>query len=409
MAARLSNQRHVAYQAFPMLGFFTDDRFGNNRSLIAAISCAGVCGIVFGLSMPLISLRLEMMTNSGLLVGMNGAAAAMSTLIMAPLVPRLIAYVHPRIVLPLALVSAALLHAAFPLLENVTAWFALRFVMGCFMTVIFVISETWINQIATPERRATILGVYGTALSGGFGVGALIFGMVGAQADTGFYAGAAIFVMGIAPVLFLRGPQAVAPDAEEASLGAMLGCLRVAPAAIAAGLAFGALETLLFSMVPVYGTRIGLTEAMISQVAIAAAIGALLSQIPLGWIADKTGRRLTLTWIAAVATLAPLMVWLAGTNMPSLLALVLVQAGVASGLYTVGLALLGERFTGGAIAAANAAFIFAYGLGSLFAPPLAGQGMDGLGAPGLMWIMSAIAGAYLLFLLLRRNSPSTES
>ena len=69
----------------------------------------------------------------------------------------------------------------------------------------------------------------------------------------------------------------------------------------------------------------------------------------------------------------------------------------------------GERFTGGAIAAANAAFIFAYGLGSLVAPPLAGQGMDGLGPEGLMWIMSAIAGAYLLFLLLRRHSPSAES
>ena len=34
--------------------------------------------IVFGLSMPLISLRLEYMTGSGVLVGLNGAAAALS-------------------------------------------------------------------------------------------------------------------------------------------------------------------------------------------------------------------------------------------------------------------------------------------------------------------------------------------
>lgn len=392
-----------------MLAFFTDVRFANNRSLVAAISCAVVCGTVYGLSMPLISLRLEMMTQSGLLVGLNGAAAAVSTLVMAPLVPRLIAQIRPRIALPVSLIAAALLHALFPLMPDVAAWFVLRFVMGCFMTVVFVISETWINQIASPDRRATILGIYGTALSGGFGVGALLFGMTGAQSDTGFLLGGCIFLLGIVPVLLLNGPQAVAPDEEEASASAMLGCLRLAPAAIAAGLAFGALETLLFSMVPVYGDRIGMTEAMISQVAIAAAIGALFSQIPLGWIADKTGRRLTLTWIAAVATLAPLLVWAAGTHMPSLLALVLVQAGVASGLYTVGLALLGERFTGGAIAAANAAFIFAYGVGSLVAPPLAGQGMDGLGPEGLMWIMSAIAGAYLLFLLLHRSSARPES
>jgi hypothetical protein len=60
----------------------TDPRFANNRSLIAAICCAAVCGIVFGLSMPLISLRLEGMTSSGMIVGLNGAAAAASTLVM---------------------------------------------------------------------------------------------------------------------------------------------------------------------------------------------------------------------------------------------------------------------------------------------------------------------------------------
>ena len=77
------------------------------------------------------------------------------------------------------------------------------------------------------------------------------------------------------------------------------------------------------------------------------------------------------------------------------------QAGVASGLYTVGLSLLGERFSGGAIAAANAAFIFAYGFGSLFAPPLAGYAMDSAGPQGLLWTLSAIAAVYTLAIISR--------
>lgn len=391
-----------------MLAFLTDARFANNRSLIAAITCAAVCGSVFGLSMPLISLRLEAMTSSGLIVGLNGAAAALSTLVMAPIVPTILRHVSGRNLIAVSLVAAAALHALFPIFENVPAWFVIRFVMGCFMTVVFVTSETWINQIATPHRRATILGIYGTALSGGFGVGSLLFGHYGV-ADAGFFVGALIFLVGIGPVLLLRGPGAQAPKREEASTQAMMLAAKLAPAAIAAGLAFGGLETVLFSLIPVYGERIGLDAGLIAYVAVAVALGALAWQIPLGWIADKTDRRTTLLGIALTASVAPLLVWAAGSHMPALLGLIFVSAGVASGLYTVGLALVGERFTGGAIAAANAAFIFAYGIGSLIAPPVAGQAMDGIGPHGLMIVMSVIAGAYAGLLIARRPRTAAKS
>ncbi len=86
----------------------------------------------------------------------------------------------------------------------------------------------------------------------------------------------------------------------------------------------------------------------------AVAMGVLFFQIPLGWIADRTGRRSTLLAIAAAATLGPLLIWLAGTRLGLLLPVLFIQSGVASGLYSVGLSLLGERFSGGRIAAAAA-------------------------------------------------------
>ncbi|WP_323761410.1 MFS transporter [Maricaulis sp.] len=372
----------------------TDPRFANNRSLIAAICCAAVCGIVFGLSMPLISLRLEGMTASGLIVGLNGAAAAASTLVMAPLVPRLLSLVPGRVLIVISLVLAGTLHALFPVFDNVPAWFVLRFVMGCFMTVVFVVSETWINQIATPLRRATILGIYGTVLSGGFGIGAFLFGQLGAVSNAGFYVGGLIFLIGAIPIILLQGPAAQAPDKDEASPRAILGAAKAAPAAIGAALAFGALETVLFSLAPVYGDRLALSEHGISLVAMAAAAGALAFQIPLGWIADRTDRRDTLKWIATTAAVTPLAIWAVGDFLPGMMLLFFIQAGVASGLYTVGLALLGERFSGGGIAAANAAFIFAYGAGSLFGPPTSGTAMDIVGPQGLMIVMAAIAAVY---------------
>ncbi|WP_291842680.1 MFS transporter [Maricaulis sp.] len=387
----------------------TDPRLANNRSLIAAICCAAVCGTVFGLSMPLISLRLEGMTSSGLIIGLNGAAAALSTLVMAPIVPRLLSLVPGRVLIVVSLVLAASLHALFPIFETVPAWFVLRFVMGCFMTVTFVISETWINQIATPLRRATILGVYGTVLSGGFGVGAFLFGQLGTAGNAGFYAGALIFLAGALPIILLQGPAAQAPGKDEASPKAILGAARLAPAAIGAALAFGALETVLFSLAPVYGDRLALSDGGIAMVAMAAAAGALVFQIPLGWLADRTDRREALKWIATTAALTPLAIWAVGDYLPGMMVLFFIQAGVASGLYTVGLALVGERFSGGAIAAANAAFIFGYGTGSLFGPPASGVAMDGLGPHGLMIVMAVIAAIYAALVWARASQTDADS
>ena len=106
-------------------------------------------------------------------------------------------------------------------------------------------------------------------------------------------------------------------------------------------------------------------------------------------------------WIATIATAASLLACLVGDNLGLLLPILFVMSGVVSGLYTVGLSLLGERFTGGAIAAANATFIFAYGFGSLTGPPAAGIAMDSLGPWGLLVILAAISGSYVVIVLLR--------
>ena len=391
-----------------MSGLLHDIRHANSRALIAAISCAMVCGIVFGLSMPLVSLRLELMTGSGLVVGLNGAAAALSTLVMAPLVPRLMTLAPARHLLVGALIAAAALFVLFPWLEIVWVWFLLRLTVGFAMTVVFVISESWINQVVSPQRRAFMLGVYGTALAGGFGIGGLLFSALDPTAALPFFVAAGIFLIGIGPVTLLDGPQAVPPDEDGSSLKAMLGAAASAPSAILAGLAFGALETLVFSLLPVYGERIAMTHAMIGMMVFAVAMGALTFQIPLGWIADRTDRRATLLGIAVTATATPLLAGLAGSNMALLLPLLFIQAGVASGLYSVGLSLLGERFTGGAVAAANASFIFAYGLGSFAVPPLAGSAMDAIGPWGLLWTLSAVSAAYVVLVGLRSIAGRTD-
>lgn len=65
------------------------------------------------------------------------------------------------------------------------------------------------------------------------------------------------------------------------------------------------------------------------------------------------------------------------------------------GMYAVSLGIIGRRFTGGDMAAANAVFVLCYEFGALTGAPVGGGAMDILGAPGLPVVMG-VASALVL-------------
>ena len=68
----------------------------------------------------------------------------------------------------------------------------------------------------------------------------------------------------------------------------------------------------------------------------------------------------------------------------------------AWGAYTIGLIGLGQRFRGGELAAANAAFVLSYTFGSITGPPISGIAIDVWNPNGLIGLMLAIAIAIAL-------------
>lgn len=387
-----------------MARLLTSPEHARTRSLITAISSATVAGAGFGLLMPLVSLNLEAMTGSGTVVGLNATAAAISTLVMTPLLPAILAWIAPRKAMIFCTLFTAIGVAVFPFVPDVYAWWVLRFVTGCAVTLVFVGSETWINQLARPETRATLLAVYATALSGGFGSGALLLTALGSQGFVPWLAGSMIFLLGAVPLALLRGPEITPPDRSDAGPASLWSKARLAPAAMTAGLVFGAMETSVFSLLPVYVRRLGFEDQLVGIVIGAAALGGLALQIPIGRLADRIGRRLVLRLVALGAAALPPVVIFAGSNLTALLPLVFVMSGLSSAFYTLGLALVGERVDLKSLAAANAAFIFAYGLGSLVGPPMMGAAMDALNPYGLMITFTLLSLVYLSVTALEKRT-----
>jgi MFS family permease len=370
---------------------------GNRFTIAAAILLITLVGLSLSLFIPLLSIAMERMGVSGTVSGLNTAAAGVGTLVVVPFVPRLAARVGLTRVIVTALAVAAFCVLGFFLLPFWT-WFPLRFLFGAAIGTLFVVSEYWITSSAPPERRGIVMGVYATMLSIGFAAGPLILAWAGTDGFRPYLAGMAIYAIAAFPLLLAQGRV---PVVAGESHGPVWGYMTAVPVATFAGLVFGAVETGAFALFPVYGLRNGFnaeTSALLISIVTA---GNIVSQIPIGWLADSIDRRKVLLLCAAVGMLgAAAMPW-AITDIRLFYAVLFVWGGFIGGIYTVGLAHLGARYADAELANANAAFVMLYSVGLIAGPPLVGLGVDIIGAHGFAWALAAMLGAYAALVLAR--------
>lgn len=371
----------------------------NLRALVSAILLVSLIGVGLSLSIPLLSLEMERMGASGGMIGLNTAMAGFASILVMPFVPRVAAALGVRVLIALSIGVAASALLAFHLLPWLPGWFVLRFFYSAALGALFVLSEYWINAAAPASRRGLVMGVYATFLSLGFAAGPFILTLVGTTGWAPYLAGAALMLLGLAPLLQARG---VTPELDHNSSHSVGFFILAAPLATFAAFVFGAVETGGFSLLPLYGLRLGYTEQQAAFLVSFVALGGMLLQIPIGLISDQMDRRKLLLIIGLIGLAASICMPLA-TRIPwGLEALLLLWGGVGGGLYTVGLAHLGARFTDRAdLASANAAFILLYNLGMVVGPPLVGLGFDRIVPHGFAVVISGLFGLYAVFAISR--------
>jgi MFS family permease len=375
-------------------------------SLAAIISSVFSVGVAFGALVPLVTLLLEQRGVDTTVIGLNAAMFPIATLTMGLFVPRIIGRLGTLTSLYASVVMSSSLVLLFPLFPDVAFWFVLRFLIGAVESVAWVVTETWLNSITTERNRGVIMGIYATVLAGGFAVGPLLLSVVGTEGWPPFVIVSASLMVSIVPIFAARG---VAPPMPHRAGHGPLRIARMAPLIIAGAIVGGQIDNAIFTLLPVYGLRVGMEQETAVLLLTVFIGGNLLLQVPLGWIADKTGRRRMLMVCVAVSLIgaAILPLFAPGGAMASevlLWVLLFVWGGTAFGVYTIGISLLADRFPRELLAGANTAFIMAYECGTLTGPVIAGAAMDAIGADGLVVTVGLICAAFLGFNLLHRLS-----
>ncbi|AFL51896.1 MFS family permease [Sinorhizobium fredii] len=368
-------------------------------SLIAAVASITAVGIAIGLGLPLLSIIMEKRGIAPTLIGLNSAMAGLASMAAAPLTTKL---AHRHGVAPtmlLAILFSAASALGFYYITNFWLWFPLRIIFHGAITVLFILSEFWINATAPPNKRGFVLGIYGTVLSLGFASGPLLFSILGSEGILPFAVGAGVILLAAIPIYLARDESPVIDEKPDRHF---MRYVFLVPTATAAVFIFGAVESGGLSLFPIFGTRAGFTESQAALLLTVMGVGNFIFQIPLGMLSDHVKDRRTilsaLTLVGFVGALfLPMLVesWV-------LMALVLLfWGGCVSGLYTVGLSHLGSRLQGADLAAANAAFVFSYAVGTVAGPQVVGVAMDVTGNDGFAWAIAGFFGLYVVLSLAR--------
>ncbi len=373
-------------------------RLGLTRGALAAIATLVAVGVAVSLMPPLVSLNLAARGVSERTIGLLVATVAVAALAITPLAPRLAARIGTARLIAGSVLAAAAIFPAVWLVDALAALFALLFVYGAATTLCFTLSEYWINAVTPDHRRGLVMGIYATILSLGFAVGPTIVALLGFASIRPFLLGAAIMAAAAMPVFVARGAS---PDFEEAPRRRFAAFIFAVPVATFGVLVFAMSEQGGFAFLPLWGRHLGFDPSLAVLLAAAMTLGNVVFQIPIGLLADRFDRRSVLLCCGLIGSLGMAAAWTVSGSVLALMLVLLVWGGASAGLYTVGLAHLASRFSGGDLAGANAAFVFCYALGMLVGPIAIGDAMARAPVFGLPLVLGGAFALYSLIVGLR--------
>jgi MFS family permease len=274
-----------------------------------------------------------------------------------------------------ALIGASISLAIFASSDALWIWFVARFILGFCASVIFMMSEAWLNVACPDYLRGRISGLYGAGMCAGFAAGPLAIPLFGTE-DGFAFALLAVYIAFVAFATVIICRKANTEPASTTS-GMFLGFVFRAPLLVAMVVAFGFSDIAAISGMPIYFAELGYSPAFVATSVTVMALPTALAQPLVGLLLDKVSRRLVAVLAALVTASCFLILPLLQSEIAILVNFAIIGAA-SFGLYTAALTLLGERYNGSMLVAGSAAFALAYAVGSAGGSSIFGVAMQAL-------------------------------
>ncbi|MEO6988488.1 MAG: MFS transporter [Aquihabitans sp.] len=305
---------------------------------------------------------------------------------------------HIRVFAGLASLGSAsiLIHVIDP---APATWFLLRVISGMCISALYVVTETWLNGVATNRTRGTLFAIYMTVVSASLLGGQVLFTVTDPAGFTAFVVASVLLSMAVVPVSLANFSAPVLPDPERMSVREVVAAAPLAPFGAALS-GFGASAILGAGVI--YAAQAGMDRAATGALIGAALLGGAVLQIPLGRWSDRIDRRLVIAAASVAACGAAVAVAVVGpSHRLTVIALTLVAGGTTFPLYSLCNAHLNDWLEDSKAVAAGARMVLINGVGSIGGPIVGAFAVGQIGPGALFVVMAAAYGSIAVFALAR--------
>lgn len=362
--------------------------YRNVASLILAVMLLQAASGILAVSTPL---ALKYMGAKALDVGLVAAsfsAGFMAGAWFAPDIVRQIGHIR-------AYSAAAAIYAAgilsMGLSFDAVAWALFRLAQGAASAVMFTAAESWIADSTPRSKRGGVMGLYQLMLKLAISCGPLLIVDHAAEDIRPFIWAGLLMVLAVIPLCATRRAQPVLPDREALSVA---GLLKIPPAALVGSVIAGVCNTGVTTQLPLYAQELqpGEGSSSAATLYIAAMLGGTVTQWPAGLISDRVDRRLVVAFLAFLALVACIALYLTAGRVSFSITVLLSALWGAGALsfYSISASHATDRTEPGQIAQVMSGMLFIWAGGSVLGPILTGAVADTQwGQPGVFLAVSA--------------------
>ena len=248
------------------------------------------------------------------------------------------------------------------------AWIVMRFITGFCMAGLYVVAESWINDLATNRTRGRLLAIYMVASMGGIAGGQFLLNAADPSGFELFVLASLLVSLALVPIALSASSS---PPTRTPTAMPITALAKAVPTGLTVSFLVGMAHGALIGMGAVYATAAGLEPSQVALFLGAPMVGGVLFQVPIGWLSDWVPRRGVMFAVAVLAAACGLGVLAAEPGSPSSYGLMFVLGGASFPLYSLAIAHTNDWIEPSQIMGAATALVTVNGIGAMLGPLLA--------------------------------------
>ncbi|MFD2639224.1 MFS transporter [Piscibacillus salipiscarius] len=382
---------------------------GPKARFIILVTMVGISGLSQGMLLPVIAVLLEQSGISSSVNGLHATALYIGILVISPFLEKPLRTYGYK---PLILIGGSLVFLSlffFTIWESLWFWFVLRMMIGIGDNILHFGTQTWITTTTEEHNRGRNIAIYGLMFALGFALGPLMTALIEINPSLPFIISGLMCLIAWSSMFFVRNEFPVQEDAMQVtstrSIGRFLGTIKYAWVAFLAPFAYGFLEASLHGNFPVYAMRIGHDVSIISFIIPCFAAASIISQIPLGILSDRIGRKSVLSFVLIGGVVTFLIAVFIEESVIGLFIVFAVSGLLVGSLFSLGMSYMTDLLPKSLLPAGNILCGVFFSIGSISGPALSGLFIEYLPGVSFFYVVSGFLLVVLILITIYAKNP----